>query len=137
MMHYFVDTSFFIGIYNTRDKFHIEATTTLQDEVNSHEILLITSDFVIDEFLSYTTQKIGINRAIYYGEKIFDNNIWNIYYSHQNLIESAWGIFKNEGNERKPLNFTDCVILANAKLLNVEKLLTFDDRLSSYFKKIR
>jgi len=135
MQHYFVDTSFIIGIYNTQDKFHKEASTILKDEVSDHEILLFTSDYVVDEFLSYTTKKIGINRAISYGEKIFENKIWNIHYSTQNLIETAWNTFKNERNERKPLNFTDCVILANAELLNVEKLLTFDNRLSNYFKK--
>ncbi len=131
-MKYFIDTSFLVGLANTRDKFHDAANDILDQISATKSAELIISDYVIDEFINFMLRVSRLDEAIQWGELLFSEEFISIYYSNQDLILSAWKLIQSEMGERKPLTFTDCVVFLSAQKLACDEILTFDDRLKNY-----
>jgi predicted nucleic acid-binding protein len=132
MLHYFVDTSFFIAIENQNDKYHIEATKRLEKLSEGNDTILTTSDYVLDEFFQITKKVKSIEKAILWSYKLTDESFCNIYYCNQEIFLTALELFRTEIKERKPMSFTDCVIYVSHSILQCDEILTFDKRLKNY-----
>lgn len=135
-MRYFIDTSFFVGIANTKDKYHSAAQNKLQELESLQNSELFTSDYVIDEFLSILIKSESIDEAIDWGKILYSQELSNIMYCNAEIHRNAWTILQDEVGERKPLNLTDCIIYVKQKLLKCDEILTFDSRLKSFDKPI-
>ena len=70
--------------------------------------------------------------AIIWGEYLFQEKWFDIYYSSSIIVQDAWSIFKKETGERSPLSFTDCTILSICSLRKINDIITFDNRLKNY-----
>ena len=131
-MKYFIDTSFMVGLANSRDKYHEKANKLLKNISYEENSELYLSDYVIDEFLSIILKGRSIKDALEWGKFIFSEEIANIIYGNKQIISSAWVLFQQEKDERKPLNFTDCIVYIKSKLLKCDEILTFDTKLKTY-----
>ncbi|MCY3414532.1 MAG: type II toxin-antitoxin system VapC family toxin [Candidatus Heimdallarchaeota archaeon] len=131
-MRYFIDTSFMVGLANPKDKYHKEANDIFEKISENSNSEVFISDYVIDEFLNIVLKGRTIQDVIDWGSILFSEELANIVYSNQAIIKSAWELLQDEKSERKPLNFTDCVVLIKNKLLRCDEILTFDDRLKNF-----
>lgn len=132
MKKYFLDTSFLVAFSYDKDKYHEIARKVMKDIEEEKTSVLFTSDYVIDEFLNITIRLSGINQSIKWGQILFPENFTRILYTNKSIISSAWNIFQNEKNERKPMNLTDCIVYVGCKSLSCDELLTYDERLKNY-----
>ena len=133
MKKYFIDTSFLVAYSYDKDKYHEIARKTMKGIEEEETSELFTSDYVIDEFLNITIRLSGINQSIKWGQLFFPEEFIRILYTNKSIISSAWNIFQNEKNERKPMNLTDCVVYVGSQSLSCE-LLTYDERLKNFRK---
>lgn len=121
-----------VGLANPKDKYHKESNELFEKLSDAGNSELFISDYVIDEFLNIILKGRSIKDAIEWGKIIFSEEIANIIYCNQKINKSAWELFQQEKNERKPLNFTDCIVYIKSKLLKCDEILTFDQRLKNY-----
>lgn len=131
-MRYLIDTSFMVGLANPKDKYYKEANNIFEKISENGNSEVFISDYVIDEFLNIVLKGRTIQDVIDWGSILLSEEIANIAYCNQEIIKSAWKLLQGEKNERKPLNFTDCVVFVKSKLLKCNEILTFNDRLKNY-----
>lgn len=132
MKELFIDTSFLLSLANKDDKYHKEGMDLFnQFKKNTNQRYLI-SDYVIDEFLTLISRMVNMELAIIWGEYLFQEKWFDIYYSSSIIVQDAWSIFKKEIGERSPLSFTDSTILSICSLRKINDIITFDNRLKNY-----
>jgi predicted nucleic acid-binding protein len=133
-MTIFVDTGFFIGLYNEKDKYHSKSLKIYQKFKENHYGKIYTSTYVINELLTYLQRKKNMKFANYLAdlwirqEKGFAK-ILEVDYSQ---FKKTTELFIKQINERKPLSFTDCsnVILCEAN--SISKIASFDMQFKKY-----
>lgn len=131
-MKYFIDTSFLIALASKDDKYHKDAVKLFSSFKNNESIVLITSDYVIDEFLLLIMKIQNMKKAIQWSKTFMDEIFCSIYYCNDYIFKSAMNIFQSELDERKPLTLTDAVVFISSNNLSCEEILTFDKRLKNY-----
>jgi len=119
----FLDTSFIIAFYNTRDENHVKAKNMIPDIVNSKYGPLYTSDYVFDETVTVAFVRLrNLRRAIRIGEYL-RKSVGLIEVASQNF-EDAWRIFKKQ--KETDFSFTDCTSISIIKRMNIRNIATFD-----------
>ena len=137
-MGLFIDSSFFIALINTRDKYHPKAISLLKSI--SHLGTRYTSDYVLDEVITTlwkTThdKKIVRNAYTMINEK---EKFVKLIKITKDTIEDAWKKWnKNATWPKKPLSFTDCTILATMEEYSISYILTFDNEFEGLIEVIR
>ena len=132
MIKFFVDTSFFIGLLNNRDKFHKLAVNKLKSLYKEKGNQLYTSDYVIAELSNFLVKTTDINNAINLIDEVINEEFCKIFYSNKQIIQYSLSVFRKERSETKPLNLTDCIVGVSNVLLKCDELLSFDERLKNY-----
>lgn len=133
-----IDTNFFVALINTRDNNHPRAIELLKEISNNIYGQRITIDYVLDEAITTTwvrTKKQNLVKNIY--EMIYGNiSIYDLKTVTENLITKAWDIHNQYFSEKKPLSFTDCMIIAFATEHAIKYVLSFNDEFDGILNRI-
>ena len=123
----FLDTSFIISYYNTRDQNHGKAKRVMENILNSEKKILI-NDYIFDECANVLLIKLkDFNNIIKICQDLKKLEIVNI---DESLFDEAWDIFRKQ--RKTKLSFTDSTILSTMRCIGIKTLATFDND----FKKI-
>ena len=123
----FLDTSFIISYYNTRDQNHGKAKRVMENILNSEKKILI-NDYIFDECANVLLIKLkDFNNIIKICQDLKKLEIVNI---DESLFDEAWDIFRKQ--RKTKLSFTDSTILSTMRGIGIKTLATFDND----FKKI-
>lgn len=133
-MKYLIDTGFLVALANTDDKFHKITIDKFNGILENDNFRLLLPEHVVTEFLSFIMYKVSKEEALSWGEEIFEHHRFEIIYSDENILHSAWIIYRDDLKKRKPLSFVDCIILASCQQVKPDELLSYDNRLNSIFK---
>lgn len=122
----FVDTGGWVGLFNKRDKFHLQAQSIYKD-IKSNKFLLLTSDYVIDEALTLIRMRRNAEVAIQFGEALFNSKIANIINVNSDLFYQSWLNFKKF--QDKSFSFTDVTTLTLMQTMKIKFLFGFDEQM--------
>jgi predicted nucleic acid-binding protein len=134
MKEYFIDTSYLVALANTDDRYHQQSMESFSQFVGDENARFWISDYIVDEFLTLVARRLGMKESIEWGEHLFQERWFNLVFLSSSVIKEAWEIYQHEKEEHHPLSFTNCTIIAHCKLMKIEEILTFDDRLVRYLK---
>jgi len=117
MDKYFLDTSFLLAFFDSGDKHHDSAREKMKEIKNKE---LITSDQIFSETVNTAFSKVDYKTAKDCSKYLRKSQIQIIYLNEPGFLKTC-EIFKE-----KQISFTDCSIIATMKILNIDKLATFD-----------
>ncbi|MGB9716951.1 MAG: type II toxin-antitoxin system VapC family toxin [Thermoproteota archaeon] len=119
----FLDTSFIVAFYNTRDENHIKAKNLMPDIVASKYGPLYISDYVFDETMTVVFIRLrNLRRAVRIGEYL-RKSLRLVEVTSSNF-EDAWQIFKKQ--RETGFSFTDCTSISLMRRMNIRNIATFD-----------
>ncbi len=121
-----VDTSVFISFYHETDVNHKKAIEVLGN--NQNRILI--SDYILNEVISVSLRKMGLERAKYILEIIIDQELVSVKHTSESEFYEILEIFKNQNDK---LSFVDCSIILLAKI-HGQNVVSFDKNLVDYIK---
>jgi predicted nucleic acid-binding protein len=117
----FVDTSAWVAALDRSEASHAPVSAALRE----HRGLLVTSDYVVDETLTFLRLRVGADVAIRFGESILaDDDVAFVRLSETDW-KQAWALFRRYGDH--DFSFTDCASFALMKRLGLCRALTLDD----------
>lgn len=119
----FVDTSAFLGAYNPRDQWHFEATAQFEELVRANETL-VTSNFVLDETLTFLGRKMGYRYAARRGQALFGSGSIDILRPTRDEELLALHQFEKWADQR--VSYTDCVSFVLMRAHKLYRVFTFD-----------
>ena len=119
----FVDTNFFVALYNPADLQHKKALTAAK-QIQKDEPELILSSFVFLEVVTVLSQRAGKSLAIKAGQRLRNADAFTFIQSTTKLEQTSWEIFQEIN--KKNISFVDCSIIAVMKQESIPLLLTFD-----------
>jgi predicted nucleic acid-binding protein len=129
-MEVFVDTSAFYAVKDSSDENHKIAIETMEKLAENPDVIVVITNYIIDEVLTLFRNKLGFKSAIEFGEKIRNSrNTKNIFVTEE-MEDEAWELFKKY--EDKDFSFTDCISFVVMKKFNITTVFTFDE----HFKQI-
>lgn len=117
MDRYFLDTSFLIAFFDSKDEHHKKARQ-LMEEMKSDE--LIVSDQIFSETVNTAFSKTGYNTAKDCSRYLRKSQIKIMYLNESGFLKACNLFQENE------ISFTDCTIVSSMRILGIEKLATFD-----------
>lgn len=124
----FIDSSAFIALYNKKDISHEEAQLKASEALK-RRARIFTSNFIIDETLTYLLTRAKLKDAVHFGEQIFEeNHEIEIIRIDEETEKGAWQVFK-KFNRDKRWSFTDCTSYVFMKNTGIDTVFTFDDDL--------
>jgi len=119
----FVDSNFFISLFNDLDSLHNKAKIIVERFVKSKPKIVI-SNFIFLETVTVLSQRVNRKTAYSAGEKLLNEEFCKIIHVDEGLQNVTWGIFHEV--KKKNTSFVDCSILAVISYMGIKKLLTFD-----------
>ncbi len=119
----FLDSSFMVAFYNTRDENHVKAKILMPDIVNYKYGPLYISDYVFDEVVTVIFIRLrDLRKAVRIGEYL--RKSVNLVEVMSSDFEDAWRIFKKQ--KKTDFSFTDCTSISIMRRMNIRNLATFD-----------
>jgi len=119
----FLDTSFMVAFYNTRDENHVKAKNLMSDIINFKYGPLYVSDYVFDETVTVIFIRLrDLRRAVRIGEYL-RKSVELVKVASSNF-EDAWRIFKKQ--KETGFSFTDCTSISVMRRMNIRNIATFD-----------
>ena len=122
----FIDTSFWIALFDKNDQFHSQAIAGLCEIENNFSALC--SDFIIYETITYLNCSLtnhGLALKFLNAIKSSNLTVWD---SEKNIKNEAMQIFKNYVD--KSFSFTDCVSFALMHKKDIKTYAGFDNHFS-------
>lgn len=137
-MTIFLDTGFFIGFYNEKDQLHSKCRSLANELQSGRYGGIYTSIFVINELITYLQRKVNHKVSCQIAEDWFIKNkkFGELIESSQGIISRAVKLFIKQSYQRKPLSFTDCIIVETCKKHRISKIITFDTEFKQYLEVI-
>ena len=127
-MKVFIDAGGYIALFDSSDQFH-EPTqvflSRLGEEIRPH-----TSNYVIDEVITFLSSRRGHWAALKFIDFIFSSQIIAIHYIDEDIEHKSLSLFRRYSD--KNFSFTDITTIALLEKLNINRLLSFDQE----FKKL-
>ena len=127
MDEFFVDTTFLVARFNTRDANHADAMSFLGELASGAvgAFRLVTTDYVFDETVTAVLARTRSHRkAADAGRAILDSKAWRLEVLARGDFDRAWTLFIER--EDKQWSFTDCTSFAFIDHRGFRKALTFD-----------
>jgi len=127
MDEFFVDTTFLVARFNTRDANHADAMSFLGELASGAvgAFRLVTTDYVFDETVTAVLARTRSHRkAADAGRAILDSKAWRLEVLARGDFDRAWTLFIER--EDKQWSFTDCTSFAFMDHRGFRKALTFD-----------
>ncbi len=118
----FLDTSYFKALLDPKDDFHIKANV-ISRNFEEEGVLLATTNFILNESLTFLRVRCGLDFAQALREKIALSRLLKIYRITAADEGAAWNWFVNNWSD---LSFTDCVSFAVMKRLSLKRVAAFD-----------
>lgn len=122
-MKYFVDTSFWCALYDSRDINHQKAKK-LWEKAALKPLKIFISEYIFDETVTLVRRRISHYNAVELGESLLNSKIVVLLELHKEIREKAWKIFKKFSD--KEFSFTDCSSFALMESYGLKKALSFD-----------
>lgn len=122
-----IDTGVLLAFHNTRDEKHRRAKELIREAAAGEYGLPYTTDYVFDEVVTLALIRTGRKDIAYsVGRMILAENLPKFLFllrTDERVFKDAWKIFKKMD---KMLSFTDCTIIAAAKIYNISSVMSFD-----------
>lgn len=122
-MRLFVDSSGWIALFANVDKYYQLATRAF-NQIKGSSTQLITSDYVIDESLTYIQRNYGRHNALRFGRWVLTTDLVKIHHIDEVLWRDAWHMFQIYDD--KEWAFTDCTSFVLMRQHNLWQAFTFD-----------
>jgi predicted nucleic acid-binding protein len=122
----FVDTGAWFASIVPTDPDHLRAKQWL----DSHNPILITTDYVVGETLTLLRARGERKRALQLGEELLSGNIAEIFRISDEEFSEAWQIFRNFDD--KNWSFTDCSSKVVMSKLGITKAFAFDHHFKQF-----
>ena len=117
----FIDASFFLAYYNSRDLHHTKALALWSDIEKGKYGSYFTTDYIFNEVVGVTLRKLEKKIALVMGEQILKTIfILNI---DDHLLIDAWRLFSTT---QFNFNLVDCTSITAIKTMNIHQIATFD-----------
>jgi uncharacterized protein len=116
----FVDTSAWVAALDRSEPAHLAVAAVLREQ----GVRLVTSDYVVDETLTFLRMRVGASVAIRFGESILEGeDVAFVRLSHTDW-KQAWTLFQRYTDHE--FSFTDCTSFALMKRMGLTRALTLD-----------
>jgi hypothetical protein len=128
----FVDTGFFFAFFSAKDPDHSrcrEVFETFKDRRLPE--LFLTTDHVIFETITLTRAKIGHERAVFVGERLYSEKMARIYQASFEEQRAAFEYFKR--HDDKKYSTIDCLSFVVMDKLQIREALAVDDDFTHRF----
>ena len=119
----YIDSGAYIARFILRDQYHQNAQTHWANLSRSTE-LLVTSNFVIDEVLTYLGQTAGNRFAAQRGRSIYSSTCLSILRPDEETENQALEEFEKYADQSA--SFTDCVSFVLMRKRNIHQVFTYD-----------
>lgn len=119
----FVDSNFFIALFNPLDALYPQAVRCAK-EIEERQITLIVSSFIFLETVTVLSQRGGKPVAKEGGQYFLTDPAVRLVHIDEDLQKESWRIFQEI--EDKDVSFVDASIIAAMHAEGVSNLLTFD-----------
>ena len=134
-MSAFVDSGVFFGAYSEKDEYHDQAVNLLEKALQGEYGAVYTSDYIFDETVTLARVRAkSIKTALLVGESILGSRI-RLLQVNGDIFDKAWNIFKQY--EDKNFSFTDCTSIALIRELQIDTMLSFDDRFDGIVSRVK
>lgn len=120
----FVDSNYFIALYNPLDSLHPKAIE-INQKITEKETLFIT-DYIFLEVVTVLSQKVNKKTAVRIGKHLRDDEVVNFVPIDLSFVDLTWQIFQKVKN--KNMSFVDCSILVVMRSWRINTLLSFDSK---------
>ena len=87
-------------------------------------MLLVTSNFVIDETITLVRMHLGHRIAVEIGDKLWKGVLAIVIHVTEEDERAAWEVFKRYSD--KSFSFTDCTSFVLMKRLHIDRAFSFD-----------
>lgn len=122
-MKYFVDTSFWCALYNSRDENNPRAMRLWETFVAA-PVQLFTSEYVFDETVTIVKRRMDHRSAVELGTAILQSRVVTIWEIDHNICIDSWQLFKTHAD--KGFSFTDCTSFVLMRSYGLNQALSFD-----------
>jgi predicted nucleic acid-binding protein len=119
----FVDSNYFIALFNISDTLHAEALALAESMVNKN-IVLYVSNYIMLEVLTVLSQRVGREAARVASDNLVDSEQIRAVHITEELHSRSLEIFRT--TDSKNVSLVDCSILAVLNYVGIKQLLTFD-----------
>ena len=119
----FVDTSAWVALFVRNDKNHHRAASIF-DKIKKNNLILYTSDYVIDETITMILTRSNHERALITGEALLESSFVKIIYVVPDYLQTTWELFKKYKD--KKFSFTDVSCFAIMRGLKLRQAFSFD-----------
>ncbi|NHZ72049.1 MAG: PIN domain-containing protein [Aquificales bacterium] len=122
-MSLFVDSSAWIGLFGSADKYYQLASRAFST-LSTQPQQLFTSDYVIDETLTHILITYGRPNALRFGHWVLSASFVDIFRVDEGVWQAAWEMFQSYDD--KQWAFTDCTSFVLMRQHNLHRAFTFD-----------
>ncbi len=123
MKRIFVDTSAFFALADETDTNHQEAKR-LSKKIGKEKLEVVISDHILSETITLIRIKIGFQKALLFGNRLFDSKITNLIVTEEKMLKEGWNIFSKYDD--KNFSFVDCISFAIMMKEGIDTAFTFD-----------
>ena len=129
----FVDTSFWIGLENTRDAHHADAAALLRGNTTTQ---LVTSNHVQGEAWTWIRRRAGHDRAVRFLDRIERSSRLRVIRVEDGLEDRAWSWLRK--HDEREYSFVDATSFALMRSMKIQDALAFDgDFAAAGFRELR
>jgi predicted nucleic acid-binding protein len=128
----FVDTGFLVALFNKRDRHHARVAQVFQGfkgTLLARELL--TTDLVILETITFLVRKVGHERAVYVGDRLYGERLARIYRTSFEEHEAAFAFLKRHRDQK--YSSVDCVSFLVMDKLGITEALAVDSDFTHRF----
>ena len=119
----FVDTSFWIALFDRDDPAH-ERVTAFWQELAREPVRLMTSEFVLDEAYTFLRRHVDLHAAMDLHEAIQASRLIEVLEVRAPVLTAAWDTFIKYDD--KVFSFTDCTSFVLMWRNDLTEALTLD-----------
>lgn len=127
-----IDTGVLYAFYNNKDDNYEIAKNIISDILDGKYGQPIILDYVFDELMSliqYRTKRNDLATKV--GNEILKHNAYHFTHIIPSAIAIAWELFANQSG-KKFMSFTDTILIAMARELQLLTIASFDNRMKSF-----
>lgn len=122
-MNYFVDTSAWVALFDSSDKYHPLALSGL-DLLLGTPVIFFTSDYVFDETVTLLMKRQGKAQAIRYGNWVLSAKNITLIHVEEAAWQGAWEMWQHYSD--KQWAFTDCTSFVLMRQHHLHRAFAFD-----------
>lgn len=128
----FVDTGFFFAFFSARDPDHVRCREVFETfKGRQLPELLLTTDHVVFETITLTRSRIGHERAVFVGERLYSEKMARIHRATFDEQRAAFDLFKRYDD--KQYSAIDCLSFAIMEKSGITEALAVDDDFTHRF----